>query len=475
MNPLFVQPRRPLPLRLLRALAILAGLLLAVCVLLFAIAWLLPDEAPSPASLTLLETRPPVPEQGNGALILAGLRAPSGSDYETFGRDRLAHVMAHFSQTGAGSYRAPDLPADALPLPDTEALCNPTRTDCLENWLGQATQVIELANGHREVLARFNVLLRQPVFRMPVALHPEAPVGDFAPLAALMRLQLAEASIALENGDTERALDAMAAQTAFLRRMLTEPQSSLIQKMVATSLLRAHHKVLGEWLHRWPDAVSGQEELAALLVDADDAELDMRGALHFETAWVGTAFMQLRVEGDEAQAAGRGMPPWLERLLLTALYKRQATLNTWAAHAVELDAALGAPHAGRLAGLQAAHRDFLAGPADPSDIGRILFNPAGRMLLTIGSADYSDYLLRLYDTQAVGRMVALEADFIADDVSPADIPARLQRDPRASSPAAPEHRITYDAERHALVWTPLGQKGPVEHLEDGVYRVRLPH
>lgn len=461
--------RRPVASRLLRALV--AGIVAAVTLLvvLIAIAWLLPDATRSAPAQALLDTPPAIDDSGNGALLLEGLRAPAGSDSAAFGRARLAHAREHFARADAGPYQPPELPADALPLPDTQALCDPAHGACVERWLAQAAQIATLTGTHRAALDRLDAIVAQPRFQAQTLAHPDAPLTTYGPLAGLLRLRLAEATVAMENGDSARALDILAAQTGFLRRLLAAPDASLIQKMVGTSHLRMHLTVLGEWLHRWPDAVKDAPQLAPLLADVSEAELDLRGAIRQEARWVAATLDAVRSGRANAVFAGGSSSSLLEQLLLPAFYKRDATLNDWATHAAALDAALSGPHDARLAALQAQNRTFLQGAADYGDLSRALYNPAGRLLLTLAASDYGDYLLRLYDTQAVGRMVALQAALIGDGTRAEDIPARLV----TGTPASPQ-RIGYDAKAHALTWAPLGSQGIVQKLDGGLYIAQLP-
>lgn len=461
--------RRPVAQRLLRALV--AGIVAAVTllVLLIAIAWLLPDATRSAPAQALLDAPPAIDETGNGALLLEGLRAPAGSDSAAFGRARLAHVREHFARADAAAYQAPELPADALPLPDTQALCDPAHGACVERWLAQAAQIVALSDAHRAALDRLDTIVAQPRFQAQTLVHPDAPLTAYGPLAGLLRLRLAEATVAMENDDSARALDILSSQAVFLRRLLVAPDASLIQKMVGTSHLRMHLTVLGEWLHRWPDAVKDAPQLAALLADASDAELDLRGAIRQEAGWMATTMDTLRSGRANAVFAGGNSPSLLDQLLLPAFYKRDATLNDWATHAAALDVALAGPHDARLAALQAQNRAFLQDAADYGDLSRVLYNPAGRLLLTLATADYGDYLLRLYDTQAIGRMVALQAALIRDGARAEDIPGRLV----VGTPASAQ-RIGYDANAHALTWAPLGSQGIVQKLDGGLYMARLP-
>lgn len=461
--------RRSVAQRLLRALV--AGIVAAITllVLLVAIAWLLPDATRSAPAQALLDAPPAIDETGNGALLLEGLRAPAGSDSAAFGRARLAHAREHFARADAGPYQPPELPADALPLPDTQALCDPAHGACVERWLAQAAQIVALSDAHRAALDRLDTIVAQPRFQAQMLAHPDAPLTAYGPLAGLLRLRLAEATVAMENDDSARALDILAAQTGFLRRLLAAPDASLIQKMVGTSHLRVHLTVLGEWLHRWPDAVKDAAQLTPLLADASDAELDLRGAIRQEASWMAATMNALRSGQANAVFADDKSPSLLEQLLLPAFYKRDATLNDWATHTAALDAVLAGPHDARLAALQAQNRAFLQDAADYGDLSRALYNPAGRLLLTLATTDYGDYLLRLYDTQAVGRMVALQAALIRDGVGADDIAGRLV----VGTPASPQ-RIGYDAKAHALTWAPLGSQGIVQKLEGSLYVAQLP-
>lgn len=464
--------RRPLARRLLRVAGLLAGGLIALLLLLVAVAWLLPDAPLSPAARALLTEPPAPPEQGNGAVLLEGLRAPAGSDYAAFGRSRLAAQRARFAATDAAPDDRADLPADALPLPDTGALCDPLRQPCIERWLGDADRVSTLVATHGELLARLDAVMAQPRFETQQINHPDAPVTAFGPLAGLLRLRLADATLALENGDDARALARLTLQTRFLQRLLAAPDATLIQSMVAGSLLRSHLLVLGEWQQRWPDSLKDDAEIDALLTEVD-VDTDLRGPQRREAAWTAATLHRLR-SGEVAGHNATRSP--LETVLLPAFYKPDATLNDWAAHVDAQTTALAAPPERRLAALQAAQATFLAGPADPYALSRLLYNPVGRMLLAVSGIDFGDYQLRLYDTRAVVRLVALQRALLltGDSADDARVTAQLQASPLAASPDGGTRRIGYDPQTRALTWQPLGQTGPALRLEGGLYRVHLP-
>lgn len=464
---------RSLARRLLRIAGLLTAGLLALIVLLVAVAWLLPDAPLSPAAHALLAEPPPPPDQDNGAVLLEGLRAPAGSDYATFGRNRLAAERARFSAGTARPDHTADLPADALPLPDTGTLCDPLRQPCVERWLGDADRVSGLVKAHEELLARLDAVMALPRFETQQINHPDAPVTAFGPLASLLRLRLADATLALENGDEASALARLTLQSRFLQRLLTAPDATLIQSMVAASLLRSHLLVLGEWQHRWPDSLKDRADIDALLA-AVDVDVSLRGPLRREAAWITATLDRMRAGDAAGRAAGRSP---LETVLLPAFYKPGTTLNDWTAHVDAQTVALTAPPGQRLGALHAEQARFLAGPADPYALSRLLYNPIGRMLLAVSSVDFSDYQLRLYDTRAVAHMVALQRTLLqtGEGGDEARVTALLQSSPLAASPDGGSRRIGHDAQTHALTWQPLGQTGPAQTPETGSYRVRLPY
>lgn len=415
-----------------------------------------PDQALSPQAQALLTPPTEPADADNGAVLLEGLLAPTGSDPLAFGSARIERLRQHFSnpRTRDMPYFPADLPADALQpaslTPAARQLCDPLDSACIDSWFAQSIDIELWSDRDAELFTRLDRMMALPRFQMPTIPSALAPPPDFSLLDAILRLRLAAATVTLQqqkNADEACAL--LARQVLFLRRLLAETPTSLAQKQLASSQLRVHYLTLGEWAARWPKMLAAQTVvLTPLLQDLSPAELDLRPAMQTDTREVAYGI-------DALDLAPLALSPRLElasSVTAFALFKRNTTLNALAAYLDTLDAALAAPLDERARQAHAARQAFLAGPARANAPGQWLYNPVGRLLLSVTATSPRPYLDRLIDTQAAVRMVMLQHELAATETDDdAAIAARIKAHPLAM--LSDNRVIRFDAPTHRLVWS----------------------
>lgn len=449
-------PPRPLWRRLLRGLFVSLAVLVGLPVLAAALFWLFavlsPDEVRSPQAQALMDWQVDYREDGNGAAWLEGMLAPPGSDPLALGRERLAHRMAHFSRTRAerGEYSAPSMPNGALVI-DASALPTPCRDHagrCMDAWLADEAKVRDAAARYALLRERLDVLLGIPRLQPPVFAEPDEPIANFSPLVNALRLNLALATVdlAADPASAEAARTQWTKQVRFLRRVLAEPDASLIIKGLAASLLEEHWLLLTEWRARWPDPFPLSDDGTVAPLSA--AEMDLSGAIRSEIALL-DRLIRNRAPSEFMGHFDRFVPTvfWA---MTAPTFKLEATGNHIASALHALTRTQALPLAQRAQALRER-----AAEAERYSDDNWLTNLAGRIVLSDSMlySDYGQYQYAINDLAAALALVHLQERLMT--ASPdADHAALVAADPAFAAIDA-SARPRWNANERTIEWTRL--------------------
>jgi hypothetical protein len=449
-------PPRPLWRRLLRgtfiSLAVLAGLPIVAGLLFWLFAVLSPDEVRSPQAQALMDWQVDYREDGNGAAWLEGMLAPPGSDPLALGRERLTHRMAHFSRPHAerGAYVIPPMPDGALVIDATTlpARCRDQAGRCVDAWLAEEAKVRDAAARYALLRERLEVLLGMPRLQPPVFAEPDEPIASFSPLANALRLNLALATVdlAADPASAEAARTQWTKQVRFLRRVLAEPDASLIIKGLAASLLEEHWLLLTEWRARWPDPFPLSDDGT---VDAlSEAEMDLSGAIRSEIALL-DKLLRNRAPSEFMGPFDRFVPTVLWAMTAPT-FKQEATGNHIASTLHALTGTQALPLAQRAQALRER-----AAEAERYSDDNLLTNLAGRIVLSDSMlySDYGQYQYAINDLAAALALVHLQQRLMT--ASPdADLAALVAADPAFAAIDA-SARPRWNANERTIEWMRL--------------------
>lgn len=396
------------------------------------------DESLDPAAAAFgMPRAPAVADAQNGYFGLLALAAPPGVDAVAFARDWLEEARA-----AAREQRPENHPPEPAPV---AGACDPAQVDCLDAALADPAATATLLGTQAETLARYERLLGYARFEevLDYPLRPDSHFPPYMALAHAQRVYLLHLAQAAGQGLAALAADGLARDIAFQRAMLAGSRT-LMGRMIAQRALWNDLMLLDSMMTHHAEALRPELlRLRGVLGQLEAAARNGGSLLEFE-------FALGRGQLLDPLGTLQDVPPpgWFERNAVRLFYQPNATLNAaWR----ELQAAIAAADAPP-AELRARHASLQA--REPR-FWEYAYNPIGRILLASGRPDISGYLLRIHDTDALMRMVALRLEYIVRAVPAHDAggflavaPARFH-DPYTGTPFRWEEarmRLSFEAQ-----------------------------
>jgi hypothetical protein len=264
---------------------------------------------------------------------------------------------------------------------------------------------------YQEDLARYETLIGyrryEEVLDFPLGVSTSFP--PYGPVTGAHRAYVLRAALAAERGNVEAAVAAMERDIAFQRAMLTGART-LLGKIVASAAY-------------WRDLafVSDLTQSRAAEVRPYLPRLrEMLKSPDFPTAGMGTivesefAFSKPLLRNPAAQQDDGSTAGVAEKVAVRFLYKPNATLNREVEHFSAIAAAMDLPvNQGSDALTKILREDA------QMSVWQYVDNPVGNILRRVAAPGQGKEVyarLRLHDTRAYGRLVALQAELLAANV-----------------------------------------------------------
>lgn len=406
--------------RLLLIVVVLVGVAAAFVVVLN-----LRDEPLLPEAAAFMgETgRKPAPEQ-NGFYFVTGFEAPLADDPHKAGKAWLDAVEA--AQQKLLSRTEAPWPEQPRGLPKIEAYCIPEKTSCIR-WLKETTEGPAALKDNAAVIARYRRVLAYPAYA-EVA-NPRLysyPVPRYLGFSNAQRFFLLDTTQQLERGELDEALASLHSEIVFARRMLAGSRT-LLHKMVAAAELQRTAVFTSDALTAYRAQIGPRAAaLAEALRPLTPEERALTPALRTELVMNASAL-------DPALWRGENKVYGVDAKLLRSFYQHNATVNmiyritrAWSdvdnTPATELGAAF--------IRVKEAEPEF--------SVRRAIYNPVGKALFFNNLPRLTPYFERIHDTDALVRLVGLQAEIVAQDVKADDVAAFAKRsaDPYTGKPFA---------------------------------------
>lgn len=424
-----------------------------VAVVLAFIAINLFDEGLAPQAATYGKPRTPkVPDPENGYFALLAMDASDGADGMAYARAWLDEARA-----AARDGRRSILPARVqAKRPD---LCDPRENSCLavvrENG-GQIAQQLELFT---EDLARYEALIALKRFEevLDYPFGPESDLPAYAPMARAQRAYLLRVALDFEAGRVEDGIAALERELAWQRLFLTESRM-LVSKMVAIAsywrdlmfvrnLLETKSAELAPFLPR----------LQVMLGPLDAAVLNLPRVVEVEFGLVLTAYLKISPDRTDI---GQLVSWYFGGGAL--LYQPNATVN----HAYRYYSTLGNSVFGAR-----AHRvvsEWKAFSESWHDLPwwRCVYNPIGKILLSVSMPVWDDYALRMHDLDALNCLVALRVELLASGVNPEQMAESIAASDRRFHDPYTLKAMRWDTAKKRLYFEAASRR--VKELKSGV-------
>jgi len=419
-------------MKLLKWLGIVALVLVGVPLLMN-----LRDEKLTPEAIAFMKAeRPAVADEQNAYYHVLGFDAALADDPHKAGKAWLAAVDAAQVKLLAGTPAPwPEAPKG---LPKIDSVCAPEKASCIRSLKDNAEAHLALAK-QAAVVARYRRLHSYPAYLESGQARLYAyPLPRYLPLADAQRLFLLDVAQRLERGEAHEAMAALRDDIAFARRMLAGSRT-LIHKMAAAAQLQRAVLFASDALNSHRAAIGPRAAiLAEALTPLTDPERAITPALRSELVMAASAMEPGRWRGEDVGLGVHGA-------LLKPFYKHNATVNTiyrftraWS----DVDYA-PAPQ------LTQSFERAKAGEPQYS-VAHLVYNPVGKLLFSNNAPSLSGYFERLHDADALVRMVALQADVVAQELKPEDVAAVAERsrNPYTGKP------YDWDVEKRQLSFEP---------------------
>ena len=361
------------------------------------------------------------PSADNGYVLLMGLfAAPDDSPTEVGAQRAKRYALAMSSRESGRSPEFDDYPADQrLEIGDSLAgLCEVEHRSCLEKFVVSADSIKGLAANFGMLLERYQVLSEYPRFVTTTTPGMHEPAPPLALLMALHRLHNAEVAIEFETGSRLRALEMLAVDIKFLRRLMADNDQLMIKLAGARMLARDLHLYVEflespGFVHRYLQGFTGE------LSDLSQQELGLSNAVRREFLLMADALEGVS-EGGEFGLQEQ-TPDWLTR----CLYKPNATLN----RIFVSYTALGALSRKSAAEFSKQWQERVTSP--PASVTDYFLNPIGTVLSETTDPDLRRHFAVMHDLQGLLRLTRAAQVIRFEEIAAEDVEQFLL----AASPA----------------------------------------
>ncbi len=403
----------------LRILAYGAAALVAVPVIVLAAMFFWPDQSLSPRAEELRSLPARVPAEQNGALYALGITAQAdpyaaGLAYQAAHNAAIEARLANPNTTA--TVPAISSVLGSLILPGNmldKNVCSLVDSPCLKAYQASAIQIGLLQTEHASLLQRYEQLKTYAYFQQPLTMVFESPI-EFKALTQAARFALMRTALDMQAPATqERGLTRLAQEAKYWRSVLAQSES-LVEKMIAASLVTQQARLASEIISTYPLAANTYAaQISAATQALSAAQLSMQWPMHSEFAMLSRLLMN-------PQALLQPQAPLLTSLNATRLvYKPQTTVNRVSSY---FDTVL------QTQSLPA--KELLERQAQRTQANsfswfspRTLINPIGEILVSTATPNFSDYSLRMHDLDALLRLTEVQRQIVLKSVPPTEVAA----------------------------------------------------
>ncbi|HVO88330.1 MAG TPA: hypothetical protein VMV45_07300, partial [Casimicrobiaceae bacterium] len=297
------------------------------------------DEAPTPLARRLVQ--PPsitVEPSDNSYLAIVGFEAARDQDVVEAGLRLVAEHRAAAQADPLGEQRAKSL-ASAFPARrapdriafagDADALCDIAGPSCLADSARRGEEIREMLDANAVLVARYESIQRMSGYANTAAVDVYRWLLAPSSFHATFNLLLARAALDAQHSHLDRALDFLARDMAFWRRVMASG-SPLVDVQIAARAFTSEVGLLSEIIAAPSiDIAPRAARLRAMLAPLQADEFDLSRTLEreFEVRALTLSDLGALARRSPAEALPEAVPHWLVPLL----YKRQATVNRTAA------------------------------------------------------------------------------------------------------------------------------------------------
>lgn len=440
------------------------GSLLGLIVLFVAVNAIDEDLTPEARALLIAPPNPYRPEE-NMYFALLGLVGPPGSSPIAVGQERVAKYENDLAMLLKDPQYAIHMVEEmqkekTLAFQGKVDFCRPLTGFCFVGIETHSAEIVRLLRTNRELVQRYANLHDLNGYYEAATPSAYSLVAFGSP--GTRGLYLANVALNVKTGtrfQQKAALLRLRDDIRVWRKMLAG-SGSLISKMIAVAYLQGDYALLAEIIaDRQFDLRTFSPEVRAMFdaVNEDDWKIGGAFAHEFRVSaffwdqqWLVQEAWPSETSPEEAH--------WWERLvnpLATVFLKINATQNLQAGEAIQRKLVADATPEAYLA-TRDAYRKWL-----DKNVGvglRYVYNPAGRIVVGIGSDYYEDYPLRAYDGAAFLRLVRLGYEIRNRNIEDRAIPDFMKQYLEWSTHPVDGKPFVWNGKTHEMALQPLGKQ-----------------
>lgn len=422
-------------------IALFIGLLLAVNAV---------DESPTKEAEAIVATPQIIEDPNNGFYAFVGAwKAPQNEQISNYGMQWVETYNSAVSKVELEKANS-RFKGKALDfVGDKDQLCRPTKFLCLPLAKARAkvwrkyyidNKVFVDRQRHLTDFSHFDDTYFPPQFYSPIP-----PFGN-----PFRDLVLSMIAVDAAEGRLVSALSTLESIIAFDRRALLGSRS-LVLSMVMRHWLMQDYALLAEIVSSHNPALSTQKARLARMTEPLEIDQIRNVASRMFEGEARTMFRGLPISLNESNA-------WSD-ILMRPFFKQQATLNLAARNHEALQSRIQSFS-------PVAHDTWVTNyqqegeNQDDSVIHswRVLYNPSGKLLISIGRADLSDYILRLSDLIGVTRLARLQVEVVTAGVTDANINTIILSNKALYDPYT-DHPMGWEPDKRQLYFDLQGNVG----------------
>lgn len=304
----------------------------------------------------------------------------------------------------------------------TGGLCGHARSNCLDAFAKQRSQIDTLVNENVLRLERYRSLYRYKTFS-EIGFHRlDIPYPDFA--RAEHETVLAEIGLKALDENVEGACLELVRDTGYWRRVLAGA-STLVTKTVAADQLGRNYALASEILARYGERATPLGEMTKSMT-ADERSW----ARPLESEFRALAHLYVLVREQTGQGVFSREAQWWDRFLTWAFYRPNATINLQYRYFERLQPLMDISARELADTANALQRRFEV----VVDLMRMdmVYNPVGKLLVAIATPSpesYARYIGRVHNLDGQIRLLRLQVQIVNENRSGTDIADVIENAP----------------------------------------------
>jgi hypothetical protein len=446
---------------LLKVIGVLALVVLAIVLVSFAVN--LHDQPLSAETnaLLVLPANPYGPDE-NIYISTAGFDAPAAQSVVTVGEARIREYnqsldwsLAHPAELAAYARKTDP---DKLKFSKTNDFCSSPSSSVWAESKKHRLDISALLSSNQELFQRYLALHRLRGYYETARPSHLAPFS-FVP-QSVRCLFLSDIADRIQTGTLQQKRAAIEDLSQDLRmwKLMMKGEGTLISKMIAAAALHRDLMVLAEAVTD-PDTDMSifEGEQGAVLMPLPATDWHIGNAFGAEFRAMVPFFKQMTstmwaMNGIDPSRVTWWQKPWLAFQM--HFFKHNATENLNARHMVRLTQ-LAASDPGTFSAAREEYRGWLR-ENDIRFSPSAIFNPIGKILVSIAGPQYEGYILRAYDVAAFQRLVYLAYQIRRQGIESRDIPTFLEQHHEWSTHPVNGTPFRWNPQSQELIVDPVG-------------------